>query len=248
MFPSSIRALCLLWVNCLSKAKSRSYLCERGGNDWIIFTALPPAASDVPKVETMFTWTGRGLSKLGRLHTAVDSTASPVWKRRILCVVSLLKQTLDSPVQMHAVLFILLLYYFGAGRRSGWGGAGERGRGVAQLKPSIYFCSECSYCFMGFTLGCQTTLACLLPCLTSVHATPGGCMLAPETYKTHPRRREQTWDCAAASCKTKCYCSVKKTAVDMFAICKSTRVVQSLIGGLPHESQPAEAERASNSA
>lgn len=187
-------------------------------------------------------------SKLGRLHTAVDSTASPVWKRRILCVVSLLKQTLDSPVQMHAVLFILLLYNFGAGRRSGWGGAGERGRGVAQLKPSISFCSECSYCFMGFTLGCQTTLACLLPCLTSVHATPGGRMLAPETYKTHPRRREQTWDCAAASCKTKCYCSVKKTAVDMFAICKSTRVVQSLIGGLPHESQPAEAERASNSA
>lgn len=95
---------------------------------------------------------------------------------------------------------------------------GREGGGVAQLKPSISFCSECSYCFMGFTLGCQTTLACLLPCLTSVHATPGGRMLAPETYKTHPRRREQTWDCAAASCKTKCYCSVKKTAVDMFAM------------------------------
>lgn len=192
----------------------------------------------------MFTWTGRGLSKLDRLHTAVDSTASPVWKRRILCVISLLKQTLDRlPVQMHAVLFILLLYYFWAGRRSGWGGAGERGRGSSSWSLPCISVLNVHIVLWVFTLGCQTTLACLLPCLTSVHATPGGHMLAPETYKTHPWRREQTWDCAAASCKTKCYCTVKKTGVELFAIWK--RLVQSLIRGLPRESQHAEA---SNSA
>lgn len=129
MFPSSIRALCLLWVNCLSKAKSRSYLCEREGMTESFSRLSRRRRLMSQKWKQCLPGRDEG-SKLGRLHTAVDSTASPVWKRRILCVVSLLKQTLDSPVQMHAVLFILLLYYFGAGRRSGWGGAGgERAGG-----------------------------------------------------------------------------------------------------------------------
>lgn len=42
---------------------------------------------------------------------------------------------------------------------------------------------------MGFALVRQTMLAWLLPCLAFVHASPGGHVLAPETYKTHTCRR-----------------------------------------------------------
>lgn len=92
MFPSSIRALCLLWVNCLSKAKSRSYLCERGGMAESFSRLSRRRRLMSQKWKQCLPGRDEG-SKLGRLHTAVDSTASPVWKRRILCVVSLLKQT-----------------------------------------------------------------------------------------------------------------------------------------------------------